>query len=151
MIERLCSAVLILFVSACGAEPTAKSEDCTERIGGETLFVGEARCMASLPQEEMSGYWVSGLEYSVFYASRQDIKHEPDPNAAWLFVSDDAEVAVREKVRSGEWQVFAIRFIGSKSSMRGIYGPGPFKAGVLVVRILEISEVTGGSKLLPQG
>lgn len=139
--ERLCSALLIFLVTACGAGPRAESNACTERLGGEILFVGEARCMATLPQEEISGYWVSGHEYSVFYTNRQDIKHDPDADAAWLFVSSDAEVAVKDKVRPGEWQVFAIRFIGSKSSVRGIYGPGPFKAGVLVVRILEINEV----------
>jgi hypothetical protein len=97
--------------------------------------------MATLPQEEITGYWVSGHEYSVFYTNRQDIKHEPDADAAWLFVSREAELALNDKVRPGEWQVFAIRFIGSKSSMRGIYGPGPFKAGVLVARVLEIDEV----------
>jgi hypothetical protein len=139
--ERLCSALIIFLITACHAGPLAESNACTERLGGEILFVGEARCLANLPQEEISGYWVSAHEYSVFYANKQDIKQDPDPDAAWMFVSSDAETAVKDKVRPGEWQVFAIRFIGSKSSARGIYGPGPFKAGVLVVRILEIDEV----------
>ena len=139
--ERLCIALLIVLFTACGAGPRAETNGCTERLGGETLFVGEARCMATLPQEEIAGYWVSGHEYSVFYTNREDIKHEPDADAAWLFVSREAELAMNGKVRPGEWQVFAIRFIGSKSSMRGIYGPGPFKAGVLVARVLEIDEV----------
>ena len=139
--KRFCSALTIFLVSACSAGLHDESNACTERLGSETLFVGEARCMATLPQEEISGYWVSGHEYSVFYANMQDIKHEPDPDAAWLFVSSDAAAAVKGKVRPGEWQVFAIRFIGSKSSMRGIYGPGPFRAGVLMVRILEMNEV----------
>jgi hypothetical protein len=139
--ERLYSALIVFLVTACSAGPRAESNACTERLGGEILFVGEARCMATLPQEEISGYWVSGHEYSVFYANKQDIKHDLDRDAPWLFVSSDAEAAVKDKVRPGEWQVFAIRFIGTKSSMRGIYGPGPFKAGVLVLRILEINEV----------
>jgi hypothetical protein len=143
--KRLCSMLLTMLVTACGAggnHDGAESKSCTERLGGEVLFVGEARCLATLPQEELSGFWVSGHEYSVFYGKKQDIKHEPDDEAAWLFLSSEAGVAVQDKLRAGEWQVFSISFVGVKSTARGIYGPGPFKAGVLVTRILEINEVT---------
>src|ERR1044071_9133937 len=86
MTRRLCSTLLILLATACGtggSKGGAESTSCTERVGGEVLggevlFVGEARCLAALPQAELSGYWVSGHEYSVFYNNKQDIKHEPD-------------------------------------------------------------------------
>jgi hypothetical protein len=145
MTKRLCSMLLTMLVTACGAggnHDVTESKSCTERLGSEVLFVGEARCLATLPQDELSGFWVSGHEYSVFYGKEQDIKHEPDEEAAWLFLSSEAGVAVQEKLRAGEWQVFAISFIGAKSTARGVYGPGPFKSGVLVSRILEINEIT---------
>jgi hypothetical protein len=140
--RQLCSTLIFILVTGCGTGAGAELKSCTERLGGEILFVGEARCLATLPQEELSGYWVSGHEYSVFYAAKQDIKREPDARAAWLFLSRAAEGTVKEKLRAGEWQVFAIRFVGAKSTARGIYGPGPFEAGVLVARIIEIEEIS---------
>ena len=136
--------LLVLLVTGCGTagnQAFAESKTCTESLGGEILFVGEARCLATLPHEELAGYWVSGHEYSVFYTDKQEIKHEPDARAAWLFLSSEAEGAAKEKLRAGEWQVFAVRFTGVKSTARGIYGPGPFQAGVLVARLLEIDEL----------
>jgi hypothetical protein len=143
--NRLCSMLMTILVTACsngGNQAGAESKSCTERLGGEILFVGEARCLAALPQEKLSGFWVSGHEYSVFYNNKEDIQLEPDAQAAWLFLSSEAEVRVEHKMRAGEWQVFAISFVGVKSTARGIYGPGPFEAGVLVTRILKIDEVT---------
>ena len=139
--KRLCGALLFILVTGCGTGVGAEPKSCTERLGGEILFVGEARCLATLPHEELSGYWVSGHEYSVFYTNKQDIKHEPDARAAWLFLGGAAEGAVKGILRAGDWQIFAIKFVGVKSTRRGIYGPGPFESGVLVNQVIEISEI----------
>src|SRR5689334_4062791 len=142
--KRVCKLLFALLVTGCstgGSQAGDGPRSCTQRVGGEELFVGEARCLATLPQETLAGYWVSGHEYSVFYVDRMDIKHDPDANAAWLFMSRDAQDAVKNKLQAGKWQVFAIRFTGARSTARGIYGPGPFKSGVLVTRMLEIEEV----------
>ena len=144
MTKFVCSMFLILLTAGCGTGEShggAESDSCTERLGDEVLFVGEARCLATLPQELLEGYWVSGHEYSVFYTDKQDIKQEPDANAAWLFLGSEAEVAVKDKLRAGEWQVFAIKFSGAKSTARGVYGPGPFESGVLVTRLIAIDEI----------
>lgn len=141
MTKRLCGALLFILVTGCDAGVGAEPKSCAERLGGEILFVGEAHCLATLPHEELFGYWVSGHEYSVFYTNKQDIKHEPDARAAWLFLSAAAEDAVKGKLRAGDWQVFAIKFVGAKSTRRGIYRPGPFESGVLVDQIIEISEI----------
>ncbi len=136
---------LATLLTACGTntgnQPAVEPKSCTTRVGSEIEFVGEPRCLAKLPQEELSGYWVSGHEYSVFYSNKEDIKHEPDAQASWLFLSDAANAAVRDKLREGEWQVFAISFLGMRSTARGVYGPGPFKGGVLVARVLHLEEV----------
>jgi hypothetical protein len=129
-------------VHQCREPVRPPPKGCTLRIGGENYFNGNFRCLASLPQEEISGYWVSGFEYSVFYPNRQTIKRGPDSEAPWLSLSDQAEAAVKSKIRGDEWQVFAVRFIGTKAGMRGIYGhQGMSKSGILMVRVIEIKEI----------
>lgn len=149
MTLRLVAVFLVLLSAACGNEETdesgAQSNGCTRSAGNEVLFVGEPRCLATLPRETISGYWVSGHEHSVFYANKQDIPQEitlyPDAKAAWMSLTDEADMSVETKVRAGEWQTFSIKFVGTRSTVKGVYGPGPFKGGVLAERILEIEEI----------
>lgn len=145
LVKRMCVMWMILLSSACGTDvkdhASAIPTSCTTIMGGEAYFIGEPRCLSALPKETISGYWVSGHEYSVFYVNGRDIQSEPDANATWMYLSSDAEESVSAVVRAGVWQVFALKFVGSMSTKRGVYGPGPFKSGVLAHKVLEVKEI----------
>lgn len=142
---RLCGLLLIMLVATGCANPESQisfaPQNCWERLGNETYFIGHSHCMVNLPQEEISGYWVSGHEHSMFYADRQSIRHDLDTEAPWLSFSEEPWASVKDKM-TGEWQVFAVRFIGTRATMRGCYGHScTAKSGVLMIRLLEINEI----------
>lgn len=131
-------------VAACESrEPALLASECSETIGGVQYFVGSPRCFESLPQATMSGFWVVGHEYSVFYSALPSEIWELDPSATWLSFSEEAARVAERYLGDGEFHVVEVEFVGAASNREGHYGPGEFRSGVHVSKFTHIAEVPG--------
>ena len=119
------------------------ASECTETIGGAQYFVGSPQCFGSLPQRTISGFWVVGHEYSVFYSALPSEIWELDPSATWLSYSEEAAQVAKRYLVDGEFHVLEVEFVGAASDREGHYGPGEFKSGVHISRLTRIAEVVG--------
>jgi hypothetical protein len=132
-------------VQAAGCGPGKRPQvadagnPCEVRIGDATYFRGEASCFDKLPMHEIAGFFVLAHEYSVFYEDRESIPLGIDPHAAWLTLSRDADASLPPF--DGELHTYEVRFIGTISHKLGVYGPGPFPAGVYVKRLVSFKEI----------
>ena len=114
---------------------------CEGFIGNEPYFLGSAACFESLPMQRLSGYWVTGFEYSVFYSDLKSIPPESDPNAPWLFADAAVVRAGGAPQNDGRRHVFEVSFIGAYSKKKGFYGNGAYTTGVYVKRFLSVKEI----------
>jgi hypothetical protein len=130
------------FMVACdSADRGLLASECTETIGGVQYFAGLPQCFESLPQRPISGFWVVGHEYSVFYPTLPSEIWELDPAATWLNYSKEGAQAAERYLGDGEFHVLEVEFVGATSDRDGHYGPGEFKSGVYISRLNRIAEV----------
>ena len=113
---------------------------CEATFAGATHFVGEEKCFKAFPPKRISGYMVLGMEYSVFHRDRHDVQPGYDPNAAWLQISEEAELQVKELPR-GRTQLLKVSFDGRDPGRDGAYGNGTFKRGIFVDKFLNIEDI----------
>jgi hypothetical protein len=135
-------ALSVAVVSCSKGDRTATlTSECMSEIGGVSYFLGDEHCYRLFPIREMSGFWVSGHEYSSFYRNRSSVPEGFDPAAVWLSLSHDAYTAA-EPFLDGTWRIFQVSFRGTEPGIDGIYGhQGMSKRGVFVDRFLTLKEV----------
>ena len=132
------------FVTACDSRDRALlAPECTETIGGVQYFTGSPQCFESLPQRPISGFWVVGHEYSVFYSGLPAEIWELDPGAPWVSYSEAGVQAAERYLADGEFHILKVEFIGAASDHDGHYGPGEFRSGVHISRLTHLEEVAG--------
>ena len=117
------------------------AETCFEIVDGERYFIGSRDCMEPLTISIFDGYFVSNLEYSVFYRSISEINVNFDNKAHWLSMSPYAEGQIRNYQLGGMQRVFEVKFEGSMSDVKGFYGQGTFSKGVHVRKFINIREL----------
>ncbi len=128
------------FAGACGSKQStggAKADKPCERpIDNVTYFLGTASCLETLPLENLTGYWVTGHEYSVFYRDPKSIPRETDAvaNEVWLETG-------RLGPLDGRRRVFEVSFIGVYSDRIGFYGNGAYKRGAYAKRFTRVKEI----------
>jgi hypothetical protein len=109
-------------------------------IDGVEHFIGSPSCFKRFPERKMSGYWVVGFEYSVYYADRPQAVWELDPNAVWLSLSEDAGQAAAPYLADGKPHLLQVEFVGINPGRLGVYGVG-FRDGVHMTRLLRVQEL----------
>jgi hypothetical protein len=90
----------------------------------------------------ISGYWVTGHEYSVLYSDLKSIPSGYDSSATWLSVSGTVSKSVGI-APDGRRHVYEVSFVGVISKRHGFYGNGGFNSGAYVKRFLSIREIHG--------
>jgi hypothetical protein len=112
-------------------------------MDGKTLFLGTRECLSKLPEERLSGFWLKGYEYSVFFKDFEDFSGKNMDKAYWLNFDASFDGKLNEYQNPNSPALYKISFIGSVSRQEGYYGSGfeDVHGGVLVKSILEITKV----------
>ena len=86
--------------------------------------------------ESLTGYWVTGHEYSVFYKDAKALPPESDTdeNVVWLETT-------RTGPMDGRRHVFEVSFIGVYSDRLGFYGNGAFRRGAYAKSFTSVKEI----------
>lgn len=142
---------ILSMLPGCKSESLAdrSQKRCVFQAKGESLFVGKVDCLKKLKPVRMSGLWVLGHEYSVFYENASKLPPESDADA-WL-EADPSDVLRPFGFKfDGRTQVYKVDFIGTKSDAKGIYGyAGTYKRGALVLRMLSVKLLPKASDAIP--
>ncbi len=141
-VVRVIAAIAMTLATACGSEQreVAVPPECTMTIDGVEHFIGSPNCFKRFPERKMSGYWVVGFEYSVYYADRPQAVWELDPNAVWLSPSEEAGQAAASYFADGKPHLLQVDFVGIHPGRPGSYGVG-FRDGVHMTRLLRVQEL----------
>lgn len=120
---------------------------CQVEVGTKRLFVGTPECHGQLPKRRMSGVWVLGHEYSVFYEGEDDAPELPSRgySETWLEVDPSKVLQPYGIEFDGETHAYRVNFIGTSSDAPGIYGHwGAYSRGALVLNMIELKEIPLG-------
>ncbi len=134
ILKNIFVAIGIVSVNSCAPLP----KNCTSLINGISNFIGDVKCLSSLPKKTINGYWVVDHEYSVFYFDRETIKNGYDDKAYWLELSPNFMKKNLKYIRVNKRTIYEVKFVGSESSKVGVYGNGTFKKGMLMDKIIYI-------------
>ncbi len=139
--------VIVASLAVCGCEPdlrnikTSSGRPCEEFLDGAMQFMGDGECFKAFPKKTFSGYWVTGLEHSVFYKDLTSIPDKEGPETVWLDFSSEAYSKVNPLTNGGR-QVFEVSFIGRDPGRTGFFGHfGMYKRGIRADQVLTIKEV----------
>ncbi len=136
---------IALFVTACRPDlknvRTSFGTPCETFNDGKMQFWGDVQCFKALPMTTISGYWVEGHEYSVFYKDLHAVPIGEDDNPTWLELSNEAYAEAEPMLRH-QGDLFEVTFVGVDPKRSGYFGHlGSFKKGVYAARIVSLKEV----------
>lgn len=91
----------------------------------------------------MSGVWVLGNEYSVFYEGRHSAVQLPSGSYSdvWLTADTSKILASHGLQIDGETHAYRVEFVGTRSDAPGVYGNGMWKRGALILQVLKLEEI----------
>lgn len=143
---RALTITLAILCAGCGSNahaPAQHKDDCELELNGQRQFVGTADCLARLPKRHMSGVWVLGHEYSVFYEGKDSASQLPNGSYSdvWLETNASKILAMRGLQFDGETHAYRVEFVGTRSDAPGFYGDGMWKRGALVLQMLKLDEI----------
>lgn len=143
---RTMTITLALICAGCGSNahaPAQHKDACELELNGQSQFVGTADCLAGLPKRHMSGVWVLGPEYSVFYEGKDPASQLPNGSYSdvWLEANASKILAMHGLQFDGNAHAYHVEFVGTRSDAPGFYGNGMWKRGALVLRMLSLDEI----------
>lgn len=142
---------LCVALSACQQRSAQDADQsCYVQMDEKTLFLGSRECLATLPEEKLSGFWLIGFEYSVFFKDFEDFKNKNMQEAYWLNFDPALDREFSKYQNPDRPALYAISFVGSESRQEGYYGSGfeNVHGGVLVKSILEVTKLD--DSLIPE-
>ena len=140
------------FISIClGCLPLTSCNEqhqsnCVVEREGRRMFLGTDQCLERLPQQRLSGVWVLGHEYSVFYEGATGyVPVKPIPKSAsedvWLTANANAILADQGIQYDGQTHQYLVEFIGTMSKEPGFYGDGLYSRGAIVIKMLRLRQI----------
>ncbi|MEJ0099848.1 MAG: hypothetical protein WDO12_08950 [Pseudomonadota bacterium] len=144
VLTGLCMTLGTLCAS-CTPKPnysqTAPKAQCESISHGKIYFQGSVECFRSLPQKRISGFWLTGNEFTAFFPTKPSAFPLVGESFTTFVLSDAAWAAAKAKVRLGERQLFEVQFVGVEAYRLGYYAPGA-DTGVFAESFTSIKEIT---------